>query len=113
MLPKSHRLTKSEDYQKVLEGGRVLQGKLMGLALGKFGDQEPKAGIIVSNKISKKATERNRIRRSVREAASSRIFDFPKGTLLVFLVKKSIVGAGREDILKEARKLLEHAQKEI
>lgn len=110
MLPKKHRLTKRRDFQNVLEKGVVFQSRLFGLAVLKSEeDQEPKIGIIVSNKISKKAVSRNRIRRLLREAARPYLATLAKGTLLVFLVKKAIVGENLENIKKEVARLYEKA----
>lgn len=110
MLPRKYRLTKRSDFQKVLENGTVFQGRLFGLAvLKKDTGEEPRIGIIVSNKISKKAVDRNRIRRLVREAVREQLARAPKGTLLVFLAKKVIVGENLENIKRETRRLYEKA----
>lgn len=107
MLPRKYRLSKSADFQKVLKKGKVIRGTYMGLAFYNTGESaQPRVGIIVSNKISKKATERNRIKRSMREAAGDEIEKFKQGDLLVFLAKKSIVYKDRESIIKEAGELL-------
>lgn len=110
MFPRKYRLTKKAEFQKVLEKGTVFQGRLFGLAVLKSDtNQEPKIGIIVSNKISKRANVRNRIRRLLREAVRPYLGSLREGTLLVFLAKKSIVGENLESIKKETERLYEKA----
>ena len=48
-------------------------------------------GVIVSKKISKKAVERNQIRRRLMEAVRVNMNIFPEGFRGIFLVKKNIL----------------------
>ena len=69
MLPKKYRLNGKLDFLRARNKGRVFQGKLFGLAVYKREDQETsRFGFIVSTKISKKAPERNRAKRLLRES---------------------------------------------
>lgn len=107
MLPRENRMTKKTDFEAVLADGRIKQGRLFGIAV-KYQDDTafPKVGIIVSKKISKLATRRNRIRRLLRESVKKRAGTLPKGGRFVILAKRSLLGASREDIDKELARLL-------
>lgn len=108
MLPKKNRLNKKEDFQKTLKKGSMKQGVFFGAAFYKTKEKsEPKVGFIVSNKISKKAVERNRIKRILRAAVSGRIESLPEGMLLVFLAKKSAAGKDSSELREDVEKLLE------
>jgi len=67
MLSAKHRLTKERDFKKINRSGRSffssyfrLKYLTNNLSLNRF-------AIVVSTKISKKATERNRLKRQIRE----------------------------------------------
>ncbi len=106
MLSKKYRLTRIEIEDLKRKKIPILQGKFFGLIFQKA-NQEKKFGIIISNKISKKATERNRIKRSFYSALEKTLFDLD-GKFL-FLVKKNCLYEGTEEIknqLTEIRKCL-------
>lgn len=106
MLPKKYRLNQKADFQKVLKKGTMSHGKSFALSLLKAEDDQKKAGIIVSNKVSKSAAERNRIRRVLREALKEKIESIKPGSLLVFLVKTQAQGVENKVLKKEALWLL-------
>lgn len=107
MLPKENRLTKKTEFAEVLKKGRVLQGPLFGLAAFERGGSSPaKAGIIISKKVSKLATERNRSKRILRECLRRLIKKVKPGTLMVLLAKKGIAAAKKEEVEKELEKHL-------
>lgn len=112
MLPKKFRLTKKRDFEKVLAEGKIIQGEFFGLAVSQDERNEnPKVGFIISNKVSKKAVERNRIRRILREATKKEIEELSQKSLLVFLAKKSAVGVSARRLSRDAQKLLERVVK--
>ena len=66
---------------------------------GRQGDSVGKKfGAIISKKISKKAVERNQIRRRLMEAVRLNMDIFPKGFRGIFLVKKNILGKKEGEI---------------
>lgn len=84
----------------------MFQTELFGAAVLKTPDgAPPKVGIVVSNKISGLATERNRVKRLLREAVKKEVSGFEPGTKLVFLAKKAILEARFEDVLQEVENL--------
>lgn len=103
MLPKKHRLTKVEDFQKVLKTGRRVWNKYFVLKyLWSDSRQESKFGIIVSKKVSKKSTDRNKIKRVLRENVRRcfLVYSF-QPVWMVLVVQSDMIGvdfelAGRE-----------------
>jgi ribonuclease P protein component len=64
-----------------------------------------KFGIIVSKKISKKAVERNQIKRRLFEAVRLNMGIFPEGFRGIFLVKKNILGKKEGEIEECLKKM--------
>lgn len=67
MLPQNNRLSRS-DFDLVYKQGRRVRGESIGLAylLTEKNSEQSKVGIIVSKKVSKKATDRNKLKRQIR-----------------------------------------------
>lgn len=68
MLSKANRLEKESDFRKVFNQGRLISGEFIWLKYRKNSSDRGRAGFVVSLKISKKATERNKIKRRLRSA---------------------------------------------
>ncbi len=68
MLAKVHRLKRKKDFARVFKKGKGFRGQGLFLKALSGGANQSRFGIIVSQKISKKATERNKIRRRIRAA---------------------------------------------
>ena len=64
---KSKRLLKSEQYRIVLRQGKKLFNPLFLLFILPNNQMQSRLGITVSKKVSKRAVDRNRIKRQVRE----------------------------------------------
>lgn len=67
MLPKINRLTKNKEFDYVFKKGRSNYNNLLGVknTLNDLG--LVRLGILISNKVSKKATDRNKTKRQIRE----------------------------------------------
>lgn len=110
MLARINRLTKKRSFEKVKEQGKLFQGQNFAIAVLARRDKEPcRFGFVVSNKISKKATIRNRIRRVLREAARANLPRLKAGFDVIFLVKKKILDVKTEEIGDEASSILKKA----
>ena len=120
MLPRENRLTEKSDFAKVLKGGRIIGGTFLSIAVyggdgsvpkrGAFGFlSKPKVGFIVSNKISKKSVERNRLKRLMRQAVKPLLDRIEDGTYLVFLAKKKAANAASEGITGESLSLIKRS----
>lgn len=67
MLAKIGRLTKDKEFEKVFKTGRSFYTQLLGIKTIPNSLPHSRLGILVSNKVSKKAVLRNKIRRRIRE----------------------------------------------
>lgn len=105
MLSGKNRLNKKEIGKLREEKLTVLQGQFLGLICKPL--NEKKFSLIVSSKISKKAVERNKIKRLLYDTIKEFFFDL-NGHFL-FLAKKNIVKAQKEDLARD----LENFRKRI
>lgn len=106
MLAAAYRLPTLQ-IEKVKKKGRMIQRKAFGICLYKRDDTEiSRFGFIVSTRISKRATERNRIKRILREAIQSMLFDIKSSFDILFLAKKVLVDMSTDDILHEVKNAL-------
>ena len=98
MLLKKFRLQRREIEDLKSSHKEIAQGKYFGLIYQKnLGER--KFALIISNKISKKATIRNKIKRLFYKALTKELPDF-EGKFL-FLAKKNCLMAKLEDFEKE------------
>jgi len=98
MLSKKNRLNRLELEQLKDRKKEIIQGRHLGLIYQKVSG-EKKFALIISNKISKKATIRNKIKRLFYKALTKELSDF-EGKFL-FLAKKNCLMAKLEDFEKE------------
>lgn len=68
VLPRSFRLQKSKDIQQVIKKGSRFRAPHVQFSVFKTDAEVSRFAFIVSNKISKKATARNRTKRLMRES---------------------------------------------
>ena len=133
MLKKDNRLSGNKQIKEVFEKGKMRQSPLFGvlyvreeknnlqssiykLQSTNFNLQSTnpavagraKFGIVVSKKISKKAVERNRIRRKIYREVGEILPKINKELRVVFLVKKAILEASDEEIKREVKKSLDN-----
>jgi len=104
---KEERLRKDKEFRRVFDHGKSLGGSTVAFYFLPNDLNFPRAGFIVSKKVSKKAVERNRAKRLMRE-----VFRLNKHRLkpydLIFIARKGILGKKyrdvEEDFLRLARK---------
>jgi len=85
MLPKINRLTKKKDFEGVFKKGEKIRGDFLILKLKENNLKESRFGFIISQKISKKAVLRNKIRRRLSEMVKIRFKKIRKGIDMVFV----------------------------
>ncbi len=86
MLKKQNRITNKKDFDRAFKAGQSFYGKVVGLKLVINNLTHNRFGIIISAKVSKKAVERNRIRRSIREEIKNFLNQATTGQDFVFIV---------------------------
>lgn len=106
MLKKYLRLAKQKDFESVFENGRYFSEDLLSLKAARNDFYYSRFGFIVSNKISKKAVARNRIKRLLRESVRLLHKNIKPGFDGVFICKNKAVGKSFGEIDLCVEKLL-------
>lgn len=126
MLPKPNRLKSKGEFKRALSGRRLCGNQffvLYGLAVqptaGSFGlenhvppsTRPTRIGFIVSKKIHKRATKRNRIRRRLRELVRLHLKDnqvngFQGYRAFVFIARPEALGAEFQDLKHKMERCL-------
>lgn len=112
MLKKIERISKKSEFEEIKNKGELIASPLFGLVwmksdptLPETAPRQRKFGAIISKKISKKAVERNRIRRRLMEAVRLNMDIFPDRFRGIFLVKKNILEKSETEIEECLKKL--------
>jgi len=92
MLPRGHRLTRSDDYARVRRDGRSRAHPLLILAAAPNGGETTRVGLTVGKKIGPAVT-RNRVKRVLREAARARLARMRPGYDIVLIGRPDTAGA--------------------
>ena len=79
MLPKENRLKKKKDFERVFKEGRGFQEDFFFLKIVKNNLKISRFGIIVSQKVAKKAVVRNKLKRRLREILRKNLPIIKKG----------------------------------
>jgi ribonuclease P protein component len=78
MLAKKHRISKKKEVETVFKGGRSSFDGVLGVKLLPAVQPYSRFVIVVSTKVSKKAVERNEVKRRLSEACRLLVPDFKK-----------------------------------
>lgn len=111
MLPHKFRLSKKE-FQQVLRQGRLISGRSLGVLTIKSSRPRddrprfPKAGLIVSKRLSKKAVERNRLKRRIRTGLQKVLPKVSPELNLVVLPNKRAMEATVQELESELKKII-------
>lgn len=85
MLPKANRLKNKKDIGRLLKKGRSFKENFLILKLVKSDFNFPRIAFVVSQKVSKKAALRNKIRRRLSELFRFKIKKIKKGVDLILI----------------------------
>jgi ribonuclease P protein component len=121
VLKKINRGFKKKDFERILGEGKTIQTPLFGVrykslspagaGASPFEEREnvnSRFGWIISKKISKRAVDRNKIKRKLSEVIVKNMID---NVEMVVLVKKNILDASIEEIIKCWEMVVEKIQK--
>lgn len=86
MLPKRNRVKKKKDFETIFKKGVSFKNNLLVLKVVKNNLGQTRVGFIVSQKVSKKAVVRNKIRRRLVESVKTHEKDIKSGLDLVLIV---------------------------
>ena len=90
MLDKENRLRKKRDFEAIFKKGRSFKESFLILKIVKNSLEASRFGFIVSQKVSKNAVVRNKIRRRLSEAIRLNLKDIKKGIDAVLIALPSI-----------------------
>lgn len=110
MLPKANRLKKKKDFEQVFKQGKGFKEDFLFLKIKKNDLKESRFGFIVSQKVSKKAVLRNKVKRRLREVMRRELPRIKPGIDGVLVAGK---GAEEKDFLEikeAANKLFKKAK---
>jgi ribonuclease P protein component len=108
VLKKINRIGRKKEFLEIKNKGKLINNPLFGTAYLIDNTKEVKFGFVISKKISKKAVDRNKIKRRISEILIKKLDKFIPGTKIVFLAKKSLLEAGVGEIEKEIDKILDN-----
>ena len=102
------RLKSQKEFERVFAHGKSLGGSTVAFYFCPNNLGYPRAGFIASKKVSKRAVDRNRAKRLMRE-----VFRLNKHRLkpvdLVFIARKGILGKKYQEVERDFLKLAEKA----
>jgi len=80
MLTKTNRLRKEKDFEKLFKKGKSFKNGFLILKIVENDSKESRFGFIVSQKVSKTATLRNKVKRRLRDIIQQNVANIKKGT---------------------------------
>ncbi|MBU0476632.1 ribonuclease P protein component [Patescibacteria group bacterium] len=105
MLPKVNRLKKNKDFERVFKKGKGFKEGLLILKLVPNELEQARFGIVVSQKVSKKAVLRNKIKRRIGELVKSKLVQIKKGIDVILIAAPGLGLIDFQEIEKILNKL--------
>ena len=106
MLPQTHRLRKEKDIKALVKSGKSVRGVLCGIRYRKNDLKSSRFAVVVGVKVSKKAVERNRLRRQIRAVIHEQVKAFAGGYDVAILIRSVALGKKAEELEKDVIKTL-------
>ena len=100
MLPKKFRLTRDKDLKKVFSRGKSFFAPPFKLKILKNDLGVSRFAIVVSNQVAKKATQRNKLKRQLREIIRLYLTEIKPGYDLVLIARPKILTYSFQQIKK-------------
>ena len=110
MLSKENRLKKKKDFEEVFKKGKGFREDFLFLKIKKNELGVSRIGFVVSKKISRKAVQRNKIKRRLREVMKFYLSKIETGFDIVFLAKPGIGEKDFQEIKEIAQKIFKKAK---
>ena len=98
MLAIKNRLTKQKDFDNVWQTGHSNFNEVLGIKISKNKLAISRFGFIVSAKISKKAVDRNKIKRRLRQVVEDNIKEIKPGYDVVIITQAAIINKEYKEI---------------
>ena len=110
MLPKINRITKKKDFDKIFKKGKGYSGDFLFLKIFKNNFSINRFGFIISQKVSKKSTIRNKIKRRLREIIKTNLPKIKKGFDIILIIKPNAEKESFRNFKDEVQKILKRAK---
>lgn len=121
MLPKLNRLKKKRDFEILFNEGRFFRGALIDMKVWKidpkkypkreYSVSDLKIGFVVSTKVDKRAVNRNRVKRQMREVVRLLLLkdSLKNGYMMAFIARGPILKKTYADIQNDIVGLMQSA----
>jgi len=106
MLEKGLRLTKNKEFDSVFKEGKSVYGRLLGAKVKKNNLEFNRYGILLSTKVSKLATVRNKYKRRIKAIAFEENKSIKQGYDFVLIVFPLILNKKYSEIKEEIKNIL-------
>ena len=110
MLSRKYKLKKDSDFKKVFKQGKYYQEDFIRIRVIKNDLEVNRFGFIIGLKISKKATQRNKIKRKLEEIIRLNLKQIKLGFDIVVLVSPEIIEKNYQEIEKTLINLFKKAK---
>lgn len=110
MLIRKYKLKKDNDFKKVFKQGKYYQEDFIKIKALKNDLKISRFGLMIGLKISKKATQRNKIRRQMEEIIRLNLSQLKPGLDIVILVNPEIIEKDYQEIEKTLINLFKKAK---
>ena len=110
MLSQANRLKKDREFKRVHKEGKFFGSHFLALKIAPNNLKDTRFGIIVGTKVSKKAVDRNKAKRRLREAIRQQLPQIKPGFDVVLMVKPEITSKDYQEIVKTVFGLLKKSR---
>jgi len=107
MLPKINRLKKTKEIERVFKNGKSHKEGFLFFKLLKNGLTVSRFGFIVGQKVSKKATTRNKVKRRMRAAVKKELPNIKPGFDIILVALKGLETKNFKEVEEAARRLIQ------
>lgn len=109
-LTRINRLTKEKDFKTVYNTGETVRNSFLFIKFLKNKTNESRFGIVISSKVSKKATIRNNVKRKISETIRKNQRQIVNGIDVVIVANSKIVDKEFTEIERMVLKLMKKAR---
>jgi len=109
MLPSSRCLKKDDFISLKKLGAKIFHSGWLTLRVYQVSLVDSRFAVVVSSAISKKAVERNKLKRKIKDIIYRELTLFKKNFAIIIYVKKGCLGASYQDLKKEVVLLFKKA----
>lgn len=110
-FPRRQRIVDSDGYDRTFSSGKRRVGRLVVVWVRPNGGTEWRLGVIASKRSFRRAADRNRAKRLIREAFRLGCQELPGACDLVVVARGFILRAGESDVRKELLQLAKEASR--